>query len=336
MPVPPLSARAILVALLAWCAVSVAAPAGAAKADADSPAAGTEPAPGVGYRSWGVTGSHGPARVHLVTVDLRDPGVRVDLLTPGTVGARAPLSALADARAAVAAVNGDFFDISGPGHPGVEPTGASVGPAVGGGRHVKAAVPEGQRFGSALPPGTGTREVLGVGVDRRGRLGRLTLDGSVTASGGTLFPLEGLNQYALPVDSVGVFTADWGAASRVRATCGTDQDRAAACSRDTYEVTVRAGRVAAVARVPGAGVIPRGTEVLVGRERGARSLRGLTVGDRVSVRHRLVAEGSPIPYHFAVGGYPVLRAGPRCPVWTGSPPPCAPRPAWPTAGGRCC
>lgn len=302
MRVPDSRVRALATVLLAWCALL----AGATPGTAD--AAWTEVARGVAYRTFDVTGVGGPARVHLVSVDLRAPGVGVDLLTPGAVAARAPLSQLADARGAVAGVNGDFFNITESQHPGVEATGAPVGPAIAGGRALKAAVPRGQRFGPALPPGTDTREVLGVGVDRRARLGRLTLDGTVTTPDGEL-ALGGLNQYALPVDSVGAFSADWGAVSRVRATCGTDTDRAAPCATETYEVTVRDGRVVAVADAPGRGPIAAGSEVLVGREAGARRLRALEVGDRVGVRHRLVAEGSRVPYLFAVGGYPVLRAG---------------------------
>lgn len=225
----------------------------------------------------------------------------------GGRGAR-PLSALAGARGAVAGVNGDFFHITESQHPGVEATGAPVGPAIASGRELKAAVPTGRRFGPALPPGTDTREVLGVGVDRRARLGRLTLDGTVSMAGGRL-PLGGLDQYALPVGSAGAFTAGWGEPSRVRATCGTDTERAAPCSSETYEVTVRDGRVVAVADTPGRGPIAEGSEVLVGREAGARRLRELALGDRVRVRHRLVAEGSRVPYVFAVDGYPVLRAG---------------------------
>ena len=121
-------------------------------------------------------------------------------------------------------------------------------------------------------------------------------------------PLGGLNQYALPVGSVGAFTKDWGGVSRVRATCGTDIDRAAPCSTDTYEVTVRGGRVVSTADRPGSGAIGPGTTVLVGREAGAQQLRKFYAGERVAVRHRLVASASRIPYRFALGGYPVLRA----------------------------
>lgn len=113
----------------------------------------------------------------------------------------------------------------------------------------------------------------------------------------------------LPVGSVGAFTTAWGGASRLRATCGTDADRAAPCSTDTHEVTVRKGRVVAGAGAPGSGPIAAGTTVLVGREAGARWLRKFAVGERVAVRQRLVASASRRPYRFALGGHPVLRGG---------------------------
>ncbi|MEU7040838.1 phosphodiester glycosidase family protein [Streptomyces varsoviensis] len=262
-------------------------------------------APGVGYQEFSLPASHGPARGHLLTVDLREPRVSLDLLYPGAVAARAPVSRLADGRGAVGAVNGDFFNITEAQHPGVEPTGAPVGPAVAGGRPLKAAVPDGQRFGPAMPPGVTAEEVLAVGADRRARLDRLTLEGVVLTGRGAL-RLRGFNQYALPVGGVGAFTSRWGAASRVRATCGTDTDRAAPCSTRTYEVTVRRGRVVAAAAKPGGGPVAAGSVVLVGREAGARELRRLRVGDRVRVTERLRSAGRTPP-RFAVGGFPVLR-----------------------------
>ncbi|GAA3115283.1 hypothetical protein GCM10017687_30650 [Streptomyces echinatus] len=139
-------------------------------------------------------------------------------------------------------------------------------------------MPTGQRFGPTLPPGTNTLDVFGVGTDRRARLDRLSLDGSVGTPDGRL-PLKGLNQYALPVNSVGAFTSRWGTASRVRAVCGTDTQRSAPCSDDTYEVKVRGGRVVSAADAPGSGTIPADTTVLVGREDGAQHLRKLSAGD---------------------------------------------------------
>lgn len=295
---------------LAGAALVGAAPAGAVRG-------GTEIAPGVGYEEFDIPAAKGVTHVHVLNVDLRDPNVRLELLHPGAVAARAPVSGMADAAGAVAGVNGDFFNITETQHPGVEATGASVGPAIAQGRVLKGAVPNGQRFGPALPPGTSTEDVIGVGTDRRARLDDLALDGSIRTPEAEL-PLGGLNQYALPVGSIGAFTAEWGAVSRVRATCGTDTDRGAPCSTDTYEVTVRDGRVVSTADTPGSGPIAPGTTVLVGREAGAQQLRKVFAGERVTVRHRLVAAETRVPYRFALGGYPVLRSGQPLPGLDGT------------------
>ncbi|MCF1594081.1 phosphodiester glycosidase family protein [Streptomyces muensis] len=299
------AARAAFTLLTALGALAGAALVGAAPAGA---AQGTPIAPGVTYEEFDIPAAKGTTHAHVLTVDLRDPRVRLDLLHPGAVAARATVSRQATAQGAVAGVNGDFFNISETQHPGVQATGASVGPAVARGRALKAAVPNGQRFGPALPPGTSTEDVFGVGVDRRARMDGLSLAGSIRTPQGSL-PLRGLNQYALPVGSIGAFTAEWGEVSRVRATCGTDTDRAAPCSTDTYEVTVRHGRVVSAADTPGSGPIAAGTTVLVGREAGAQQLRKFSAGERVAVRHRLVAAKSRVPFRFALGGYPVLDDG---------------------------
>ncbi|MEU9336198.1 phosphodiester glycosidase family protein [Streptomyces sp. NPDC048290] len=299
--------RAVFAVVTAFGALVGTVVVGAAPASA-RPSTVTAVAPGVTYESRDLQVAKGPTRVHLLSVDLRAPGVRLGLLYPGKVASRAAVSVMADGQGAVAGVNGDFFNISETQHPGVEATGASVGPAIADGKVLKSAVPDGQRFGPALPPGTGTEDVLTVGWDRRARLERLTLKG--WAGGGRdRMALGGLNQYALPVGSIGAFTADWGSASRVRATCGTDSDRGAPCTTDTYEVTVRGGRVVSTAERPGGGAIAAGSTVLVGREAGARRLRAYEVGERLRVGHRLVATGRRQPYRLAVGGYPVLRDG---------------------------
>ncbi|MGW2629029.1 phosphodiester glycosidase family protein [Streptomyces chattanoogensis] len=301
--------RVVLTVLVTWAALAGGGMAGGTRATAAGDSlrqvADVPVAPGVEYGEFRTTVPRGLAHGHLLTVDLDDPRVTVDLLYPGAVGARAPVSELADARGAVGAVNGDFFNISEAQHPGVEPTGAAVGPAIASGRRLKAAVPDGQRFGPAMPPGATTEDVLGIGYDRRARLDRLSLRGTVWTADGPL-PLRGLNQYALPVDGIGAYTELWGPASRVRATCGTDTDRAAPCSAETAEVTVRHGQVVALSERPGAGGVEAGSVVLVGREEGARQLRKLHLGDPVSVGHRLVGEG-PVPLRFAVGGFPIVR-----------------------------
>jgi hypothetical protein len=263
--------------------------------------------PGVVFRTFQTTGSGGPVLGDLLDVDLGDPRVTVGLLHPPAIAARAAVSGMADAQRAVAGVNGDFFNISET-HPGVAPTGSSVGPEVADGRDVKAAVPAGQRFGPLPPPGTSPEAVIGVGTDRVGRVGNLHLTGTVRA-GRTRIALRGLNQYALPVGGIGAFTSAWGAVSRARAVCGRDTVRSDPCSADTAEVTVRRGVVTRLGGTVGAGAIPPDTTVLVGREQGADALRGLRPGDRVRVAYRLTG---PRHFRFAVGGFPIL--------WDGAPP----------------
>ncbi|WP_329132869.1 phosphodiester glycosidase family protein [Streptomyces sp. NBC_01476] len=264
---------------------------------------------GVTYGEFTVTASQGTVHGHVLTVDLRAPGVRADLLTPGAVAARGAVSQLADATHAVGAVNGDFFNITEDQHPGVPPTGSSDGPEIASGRALKAAVPDAQRFGPGMPPGVTTEDVLGLGADKKARLDRLTLKGEVKTAHGS-YPLGGYNQYALPDNGIGAYTADWGTLSRERAVCGSGISRAAPCSTDTYEVAVRHGRVVSTAGAPGEGAIPPGTTVLLGRDAGADTLRDhLHLGDRVRADARLTPAATRVPYVFAVGGFPVLRAG---------------------------
>ncbi|MFI0479080.1 phosphodiester glycosidase family protein [Actinomadura sp. 9N215] len=294
----------------------------------------TRLAPGVLFRTFETTGVGGPVLGDLLDVDLRGPGVRMGLLHPPNVAARRTVSAMADAQRALAGVNGDFFNISET-RPGVVPTGSSSGPEVADGLPLKGAVPDGQRFGPALPKGTSAEDVIGIGADRRGHLGRLHLTGTVvahtarpvsarparTASGRTARPvsartvgsgggvrvaLRGLNQYALPVGSAGAFTDAWGSVSRRRAVCGTDTVRNGPCSTNTAEVTVQRGVVTKVTDEVGEGAIPPDTTVLVGRDKGADELRALRPGDRVRIGYRFT---SPRKFRFAIGGFPILRDG---------------------------
>jgi hypothetical protein len=105
-----------------------------------------------------------------------------------------------------------------------------VGPRIADGRDLKFAVPNGQRFGPAMPAGATTKIVFGMGIDRRPRVSTVDMVGAARSPKVT-FDVEGLNQYALPVNGIGVYTDDWGAVSRARAACGTDTNRAADCTR---------------------------------------------------------------------------------------------------------
>jgi hypothetical protein len=254
-------------------------------------------APGVTHRGFTTTDAAGQVMGDIVEVALDHPQVRTDLLTPGAVAARASVAAMANAAAADAAINGDFFDIG--------DTSAPAGPAVQSGRPLTAAVPQGRR-GAPAVPGAEMDYVFQVGVDGVARVDRLRLDAEIRTPDGTL-PVVALNQHAVPVGGIGIFTSDWGAADRGQTLCGSDTDPEAPCARDRIAVVVRDAAVAAV-RPPGPGAIPPGEVVLLGREQGAAALRALQVGDRVEVDYALVPQSGVAP-HFAVGGQPILFDG---------------------------
>ncbi|MEV5301242.1 hypothetical protein [Amycolatopsis methanolica] len=185
---------------------------------APAAAADTALARGATYRTLTLSSAHGLVVAHLVTADLTDPRVDVDLLHPASVAERATVSALVTAQHAVAGINGDFW----------------------------------QRFGPAMPSGVTTSDVFGFGADHRLRTARLEFAGTLRSRAGE-FDLEGLNQYALPVDGIGVYTPDWGAMSRARAACGTGTSRSAPCTPQVEEVVVRHGVVVAESAGAGAG-----------------------------------------------------------------------------------
>lgn len=260
----------------------------------------TEAAPvgvGVTHREFTTSAESGQVMGDVVEVDLTQPGVRIDLLSSGTVAGRATVTGMANRSGAVAGINGDFFDIG--------RTNAAAGPAVKDGRSIKAAVPQGRRAAPAVP-GAEMDYVFTVGVDRIGRVDRLRLAAEVRGPQGNL-PVVALNQHAVPEGGIGIFNADWGDADRGRTLCGSDADRNAPCATDRMEVVVRGGAVTAVGP-PGRGAVPDGEIVLVGRDQGAESLRSLSVGEKVQVDFVLVPASGAAP-QFAVGGSPILREG---------------------------
>jgi hypothetical protein len=257
-------------------------------------------APGVVHREFTTTAPAGRVRGDVVEVDLAAPGIRADLLTAGHVAARSPVASMADGAGAAAGINGDYFDLG--------DSFAPVGPAVQGGRPIKAAVPPGRRSGPVVPnaqPG----DVFAVGADGVGRVDRLTLDAAIHCPAGAL-PVAALNQHAVPVGGIGIVTADWGAADRSRMLCGADDAPDAPCAADRVEVRLSDGVVTAVG-APGAGVLAPNEIALEGREQGAAALRALAVGARVEVSYAL-RPASGIAPAFAIGGSPILRG--RTPV----------------------
>lgn len=236
-------------------------------------------APGVEHTSFQVDesrleGGSGPVRGDLLTVDLTEERIAVDLLTPGAVSASAPLSEMVERQGAVAGITGDFFDIT--------TTDAAFGPEIADGALRKG-------------PDPGHGRVVGVGTDGIGRLASVSLEGALRLPGGER-RLDGLNQSRLPEDGIGAFTPVWGTGSRGRAVEGAAR---------THEVVVEDGAVVASHEgTTDAPIPPRGF-VLVGRERGGTELAGLGPGDPVDLAYGADSD-APAPFVTALGGREVL------------------------------
>ncbi|WP_299093745.1 phosphodiester glycosidase family protein [uncultured Metabacillus sp.] len=221
--------------------------------------------PGIKLSSFERFDARGWLNGEMMTIELENENVSLDLLHPGSIAAAVPLSEMAKHAGAIAGVNGDFFDINN--------TKAPLGGAIQSGQLIKG--PEGSH-------------TLTAGVDKSGigRIANLLLEGKVTLPNGT-HSLAAFNQYGLPKDGIGLYTSVWGTKQR--------------SSNATYEVVVQDGKVLSVSNQPGSGQISENSFVLVGREKGAEALEGLSIGDSVTVDYAPKVDGDSI-LDFAIGG----------------------------------
>jgi len=262
-------------------------------ANARSPRAATAPrletssrtrpvAPGVTLRSFdrygpdAYTGTPTWLQADSLTVDLTK-GTTVDYLFPGQVSKGEPLTATANRAGAVAAVNGDFFDINN--------STAPLGVGVQDGRLIQSPDAEGTwRQSSAIFTESGI-----------GDIGEVLFQGTVRTPAGDL-TLDGVNKPTLEVDGIEAFTPLWGTYCRCRATQGTTA---------VTEVEVTNNTVTAVRDTAGQGAIPDGTMVLVGRDAAATTLKALRPGDSVSIDYQArTADDQKI--HAAINGRQLL------------------------------
>ncbi|MEO7268674.1 MAG: phosphodiester glycosidase family protein [Knoellia sp.] len=231
-------------------------------------------APAVSLRSFEWLDAGGFMRGDLLKVDLAAGSVKPDYINSGKVAAATPLTEQAEPRRAVAAVNGDYFDINNSSAP------------EGGAKQLDGTVVKG--------PNPGHNYALGVGDTNLGQITSMFLQGTISLPTGSI-PLDGLNQTAIPTNGVTVFTPLWGDYTRTRVTGGATKVR---------EVVTRGGVVESVATVAGQGQLDQDQLALVGRGAGADKLAALAVGDKVSVDYALRNEGANLK--MAISGNTML------------------------------
>ncbi|MGC0418184.1 phosphodiester glycosidase family protein [Embleya sp. AB8] len=232
-------------------------------------------APGLSMTAFDRMGRAGWIRGKVLVADLNTKGLSVDYLSSGKVTTRQTISEQARGAGAVAAINGDYFDMNA----SEAPLGVGVS----------------RTQGLIHAPVQGWNQAVTVGTDGLARMAQVFLEGNATLPGGREVALSGVNTFGLPEGGVGVFTSAWGNASLAHVAGG---------SGNVVEVELRDGHVVAVRDRLGSGPIAAGTTLLIGRDGGADGLRGLKAGDPVGVGYRPRASFGEVA--VAVGGRQVL------------------------------
>ncbi|MEW9550825.1 phosphodiester glycosidase family protein [Nonomuraea sp. NPDC050783] len=252
------------------------APAAAAGRQRLETAKRTRPvAPGISLTSFDTYDALGWLRADALTAELGGSGgARADYVYSGEVTKTEPLSGPANRSRAVAAVNGDFFDINN--------SGAAQGIGVQDGALVQS-------------PVAGHENAVAITGDGVGRVLKMYFEGKATPAGGTPIALTQFNQI-VQRDGVGLFTPLWGSYTRARAVEGATA---------VAEAVLVDGAVTEVRAAAGTGPIPAGTTILLGRDAGAAAVAALKPGDRVDVAYQpKPSDGGAVK--AAVGGNWVL------------------------------
>lgn len=206
--------------------------------------------PGVTYSSWTQVDPLRSAQAHLLVVDPKAPGVRLDYADAGSVRRVKTVREILAADGAVAGVNADFFDIG--------RTGAPLG--------------LGQDRQRGLLHGRSSGWNAAFYLDKKGRPQIGDLPMTVKILNHPEIAVTGLNQPAVPANSVGLYTRTWGKIAGYRMTHGQ--------RKGIRAVWIERGKVKRVrlGLKPGKPVKGR---LLLGRGIGARQLKSLRPGDRV-------------------------------------------------------
>ena len=228
-------------------------------------------APGVTLTRWDERDARGPIRAYLLTIDPNEPGVRLDYASAGPVRETATvLNILARDGAAVAGVNGDFFDIG--------DTGAPLGLGL-----------DRERGMLHAPRGGWNSAFL---IDSHGQPDIATLPMRAKLKEQRNFEITNVNSPRVRPGGIGIYTRKWGKAAGYRVTDGQ--------RRNVRMVKIRDGRVVATTEKLSKDTMIQG-QVLIGRGRGARDLTKLKVGSRANLQWWL--EGAP---RMAISGDRIL------------------------------
>jgi hypothetical protein len=233
-------------------------------------------APGVEYRAWHFRTAAGPQRIHVLDIDTSVAGVSLDYAAHRRLRTcTTTRKLLSKDDAAVAGVNGSFFDI--------EDTGAPLG------------IGRSSTRGLLHAAASGWKEAFYRAADGSYHVGPLTLSAHLT--GHPDWPVTGYNVPHARPNAITVYTAAWGEAAGRRV---VDDPQAKVREVHVRQGIVRRNNVHPMAQRPFHGFL------LLGVGAGAPLLKSLAVGSRVSAHWSLDQ-----PTQMAITGSQVLVQGGR-------------------------
>lgn len=244
-------------------------------------------APGLVLSTAETYDAKGWLRAHVLTANLGESRL-VPKVVAENVTEVHPLSYLADSSDAVAAVNGEYFDIN--------QTNAPIGSMVQNGVPLKGySAPATTPAGDRIAPQT----VASVGMDRLARLTNVFVEGFVRI-GSVSLPIAALNSTgAASTSSAGtgvlLFTPEWGPGELIYL---DDGSRA-------VEVFVSNGRVSSVSNGITTSPVPSDGFVAIGRGSAADKLAGVKEADEAKLSYKLKL-GSPSEISVALTGHNYL------------------------------
>lgn len=217
-------------------------------------------APGLTYTRWTQTDARGPVQAHLLTLNLKTPGLRLDYADTHTVRGVATVPDILAIDGAVAGVNGDFYDIG--------RTGAPLG--------------IGTDLQRGLLHGRADERSATFYLDQRGQPTIEDLEMRLRVRDHPEIDLSSLNSPYVDPDTVGFYSRAWGKGAGYALTQGQ--------RKRVVVVWLKRGKVVRVGRVVPKDK-PTGISLLIGRGTAAPALRALKVGKRL--RFGAGLQGSP-------------------------------------------
>ncbi|MFN3265694.1 MAG: phosphodiester glycosidase family protein [Deinococcales bacterium] len=223
--------------------------------------------------------ARGWLRSFLLEVDLSDPAISTDLLFGSVLTSAEKVSSLAARAGAVAAINGDFFDIN----------------------NSKAPVGAVLRNGELLKSGLSNWSYAGIDATRTGRIFELQMQARFRVAGGNFSEIRDLNSAQLGAGSLALYTAAWASEPSSIEASGA---RTVAYARITSGRVVETGELEVLNNRIALPALDSERVLLLGREAGAERIKTLKKEDLLEFDIKTKIE--PNGVRSAVGGNLVL------------------------------